>query len=97
MSRNNPEFKHVQEYLDRKAIVLDVRTEAEYNEGHVENSLHIVLDELEFKIDQLIALKKPIITCCRSGARSERAKDLLIANGIDVINGGSWQNVKYYL
>ncbi len=97
MSNHNPEFKHVREYLDKDAIVLDVRTDAEYEEGHVENSLHIVLDELEYEINQLKALQKPIITCCRSGARSERAKELLLDNDIDVINGGPWQNVEYYL
>ena len=97
MTYNNPEFKQIKEYLDKEAVVLDVRTEDEYNEEHIENSLHIVLDELEYEIDQLKALQKPIITCCRSGARSERAKDLLIENSIDVINGGPWQNVEYYL
>jgi len=97
MSNSNLEFKHIQEYLDKNATVLDVRTEAEYNEGHVKDSLHIVLDELEYEIEQLKALKKPIITCCRSGVRSERAKDLLAENNIDVINGGSWQNVNQYL
>ena len=93
---NNNEFKEVQKYLDRDAVVLDVRTEAEYLEGHLENSLHIVLDELEYEIDELKALQKPIITCCRSGARSEIAKDLLKDNGVDVINGGPWQNVEYF-
>lgn len=97
MSQNNSEFKNIKEYLDKEAVILDVRTEAEYDEGHVENSLHIVLDELEYEIDELKALQKPIITCCRSGARSERAKDLLIENGIDSINGGPWQNVESYL
>ena len=97
MSNQNSEFKQVKEYLDKEAIILDVRTEAEYNEGHVENSLHIVLDELEYEIDKLKSLQKPIITCCRSGARSERAKELLLENDIDVINGGPWQNVEYYL
>lgn len=97
MSNNNPEFDDIKEYLKKEAIVLDVRTDAEYAEGHVKDSLHIVLDELEYEIDQLKALQKPIITCCRSGARSERAKDLLIENDIDVINGGPWQNVESYL
>ena len=93
---NNTEFKDVQKYLDRKAVVVDVRTKAEYVEGHLENSLHIVLDELEGEINQLKSLQKPIITCCRSGARSEKAKDLLKENNIDVINGGPWQNVEYF-
>ena len=97
MSNNKQEFQYVQEYLEKEAVILDVRTESEFNEGHAENSLHIVLDELEGEIEQLKSLQKPIITCCRSGARSERAKDLLLDNNIDVINGGPWQNVEYYL
>ncbi|APY01110.1 rhodanese-like domain-containing protein [Lacinutrix venerupis] len=94
---SNPEFKHIQEYLDKGAIILDVRTDTEFEEGHVKDALHIVLDDLEYEIDRIKALKKPIITCCRSGARSERAKDLLEDNGIDAINGGPWQNVESYL
>ena len=94
---NNSEFKNIREYLDKDAVILDVRTESEYNKGHVENSLHIVLDELEYEIDQLKSLQKSIITCCRSGARSERAKDLLEENDIDAINGGPWENVESYL
>jgi len=97
MSIQKPEFLDVKKYLDKEAIVLDVRTDEEYNEGHVENSLHIVLDELEHEIDELKALQKSIITCCRSGARSERAKELLLDNDIDAINGGPWQNVQSYL
>ena len=97
MSNHYPEFKNIQKYLDKKAVILDVRTEEEYEEGHVENSLHIVLDQLEYEMDKLKSLQKPIITCCRSGARSERAKELLLDNDIDVINGGPWQNVKYYI
>jgi len=97
MSNQNLEFKHIQDYLDKGAIILDVRTVAEYNEGHVVNSLHIILDELEYEIDQLKALQKPIITCCRSGVRSERAKEILHNEDIDAINGGPWQNVEFYI
>lgn len=93
----NPEFKNVEEYLNKDAVISDVRTDAEYNEGHVENSLHIFLDELESEIEQVRAIKEPVITCCRSGARSERAKDILLDNNIDAINGGPWQNVESYL
>ncbi|MBL7559137.1 rhodanese-like domain-containing protein [Olleya sp. YSTF-M6] len=94
---SNPEFKHIQEYLDKGAIILDVRTDAEFDEGHVKEALHIVLDDLEDEIAQVKALEKPIITCCRSGARSERAKDILKDKGIDAINGGPWQNVDAYI
>ena len=70
-----PEFGDVKAYLDKEAIVLDVRTEAEYEEGHVEGSEHIQLDFLPDHLDEIIAWGKPIITCCRSGARSGRAEE----------------------
>lgn len=97
MSHTNIEFKDIKLYLDKGAVVLDVRTDVEYNDGHLSDSLHIVLDQLEAEIHRVKALQKPIITCCRSGARSERAKDLLAQNDIDVINCGPWQNVKSHI
>ncbi|RNC84193.1 MAG: rhodanese-like domain-containing protein [Winogradskyella sp.] len=95
MSSN--QFGDIKSYLEKGAIVLDVRTVAEYEDGHVKGSAHIVLDDLEYEIDQLLDLDKPIITCCRSGARSERAKELLLTHGLDAINGGPWENVESYL
>ena len=41
--------------------------------------------------------KKNIIVFCRSGNRSSMAKNLLEQNGIkNVVNGGTWENVKQY-
>ena len=97
MSIDSSKFKGVKEYLLKGAIVLDVRTEAEFIEGHVDCALHIVLDELEDEIDHIKGLQKPIITCCRSGVRSEHAKVMLLDENIDVINGGPWQNVAQYV
>ena len=94
---SKPEFGDVEIYLKKGAIVLDVRTDAEYEEGHVEGSKHIILDYLPDYIDELKELGKPIITCCRSGARSGRAEEFLADQGIDVINGGPWENVDQYI
>lgn len=84
---------NVSEYLEKGAVVIDVRTVAEYNDGHVEGSKNIVLDTIEDHIDKIKAFKKPVITCCRSGARSGNAESILKGHGIDCINGGPWQNV----
>ncbi|MDY7394908.1 rhodanese-like domain-containing protein [Aureibaculum sp. 2210JD6-5] len=88
---------NVSEYLDKGAIVIDVRTVAEYNDGHVEGSKNIVLDTIEDHIDEIKAFNKPVITCCRSGARSGNAADILNEYGIDCINGGPWQNVAKHI
>ncbi len=88
---------NVEEYLQKGAIVIDVRSVAEYNDGHVEGSKNIVLDTINNNIDKIKAFNKPIITCCRSGARSGTAANILSKHGIDAINGGPWQNVAKHL
>lgn len=90
-------FGDVKAYLKKGAMVLDVRSEAEYEQGHVEGSKLIVLNFLPDHVDELKALNKPIITCCRSGARSGSAASFLKDQGLDVINGGPWQNVAKYM
>jgi phage shock protein E len=83
----------IKEYLEKEAIVLDVRTLEEWDEGHVEGSKHIVLTVIPLEIEQIKSWGKPIIAVCRSGARSGQAAQFLAQNGVDIINGGPWQNV----
>jgi len=89
--------KEIKEYLANGAIVLDVRTDAEWDEGHSAGAKHIVLDTLPENVDEIESWGKPVIAVCRSGARSQRATDYLESNGIDTINGGPWQNVDQFL
>ena len=87
----------IQEYLKNGAIVLDVRTNEEYAEGHVEGSEHIVLQTLPGKVSEVKAYGKPVIAVCRSGARSQQATDFLKQQGLDIMNGGPWENVDQYI
>ncbi|MEN8764671.1 MAG: rhodanese-like domain-containing protein [Wenyingzhuangia sp.] len=87
----------IQEYLKAEAVVLDVRSDEEFAEGHVSGSEHIVLQTLPGKVDLVKAYAKPVIAVCRSGARSQQATDFLKQHGIDVMNGGPWQNVAQYV
>ena len=85
------------EYLEKDAIILDVRTLEEWNEGHIDNSKHIVLNLIPLEIEQIKSWEKPVIAVCRSGGRSGQAAQFLKQNGVDVINGGPWQNVAKHL
>ncbi len=87
----------IKEYLENDAIILDVRTQEEWNEGHIENAKHIVLNLIPLEIEQIKAWEKPVIAVCRSGGRSGQAAQFLKQNGVDVINGGPWQNVDQYI
>jgi len=87
----------IKEYLENDAIILDVRTQMEWDEGHSEHAKHIVLNLIPLKIDEIKSWNKPIIAVCKSGGRSGQATQFLKQNGLDVINGGPWQNVDQYL
>lgn len=70
---------------DRSDIVLlDVRTDAEHERMHILGDVHIALNELEDRYDELP--KKTIIAYCASGNRSRIACDFLSEKGYDCIN-----------
>lgn len=90
LSRTQPELSSevAKSYLkDDNYRFLDVRTESEFLSGHIENSIHIPLQELPSRLDEIEQLKqKDIIVYCRSGARSGKATNLLIKNNFKVQN-----------
>lgn len=87
----------IQEYLNKGAMVLDVRTVEEWNEGHCVGATLVTLQTVPVRVDEIKSWNKPIIAVCRSGARSGQATQFLKSHGLDVINGGPWQNVAQYL
>ncbi|UFH46242.1 rhodanese-like domain-containing protein [Flavobacterium galactosidilyticum] len=77
------------------AIILDVRSKAEYSGGHINGSVNISVDTLSSNLSKLKDKNKTIITCCASGMRSASAKSILKSNGYtNVYNGGGWSNLK---
>ena len=84
----------VTELLEKGALIVDVRTPEEYRGGHIKESVNIPLNKIPNKVNELKRKNKPIITCCRSGARSGMAADQLRKAGIEVENGGPWNSVQ---
>jgi rhodanese-related sulfurtransferase len=84
----------IQALITEGATIVDVRTPAEYKDGHVKGSMNLPLQTLG---SQMNKLKKDevIITCCRSGSRSGMARRQLKAAGFtQVYNGGPWNSIK---
>ena len=64
------------------AVLLDVRTAAEYDEGHIEGSQLLPVEELAGRISELPQDKAtPIVVYCRSGRRSALAATQLTESG----------------
>lgn len=83
----SPDYKDL---ISKGAIILDVRSKAEYNDGHIKDSKNIPLDQVRGSIQLLKEQGSPVITVCRSGTRSSIAADLLSTEGVEAYNGGAW-------
>lgn len=67
---------------------LDVRTVAEYSEGHIPGSININImdDSFSSLADQVLDKSQPIAVYCKSGRRSRNAARLLVKKGYTVYN-----------
>jgi phage shock protein E len=81
------------ELVSNGAIIVDVRSSSEYKAGHIPGSKNFPLDTIRTKLTEIKKTNKPVITVCRSGARSGMAKGILKSSGIEVYNGGAWNSL----
>ena len=97
-SKITPEFlKKVIDEKDKNYFLIDVRTPAEYKEGHIPSALLIPYDEIE-KHTAEIPKEKIIILYCHSGRRSGIALSKLKDLGYEkLINFGGIPNWTYPL
>ena len=85
---------NVKELIANGAIVLDVRSPAEFKDGHIKGAHNFPLQNLTSQMNKL-KKEQVIVTCCRSGSRSGMAKRMLKSNGfLHVHNGGPWTNLR---
>lgn len=69
-----------------EAVVIDVREQGEYANGHIANARHIPLGELDRRLPELEKLKGvPVILCCATGSRSRTATAKLKKAGFDSV------------
>lgn len=70
---------------DGSVVLLDVRTEREYERGHIDGFVNIPVDELRERIEE-VEKGKPVYVMCQSGLRSYIATRILAGYGYEVYN-----------
>jgi rhodanese-related sulfurtransferase len=96
--KNVPPAEAVELINRKNALVLDVRSDDEFRQGHILNSLHIPVGLLANRIKELEKHRaQPIVVICRSGNRSTAACSTLRKQGFEAVfqlAGGlaAWQN-----
>ena len=84
--------QQIREYLKAGAIVIDVRTAAEFNAGHLSSAINIPLEQLETLVPNAVKDKNQVILLhCASGMRRGMGVGKLKARGYTkVFNLGSF-------
>jgi rhodanese-related sulfurtransferase len=82
---------------DGRATVVDLRSSAVFNQGHIIGSISIPATDLPTSTKRLEKMKSgPIVLVCATGIESSRVSNTLISKGIDaqVLAGGiqAWSN-----
>ena len=76
--------QEAKELMDKEEsyIILDVRTDEEYEQGHIKNAVLIPDYEIEARAEKELPDKDQLIMVyCRSGRRSKNASDILVSLG----------------
>lgn len=85
-------YSQINKLVDGKEyVIIDVRTESEYNLSHVAGSLNIPYDKINKDID--LDYNKAILVYCKSGNRSAIAYDKLKKLGYDVYDLGAFSSI----
>ena len=78
--------------LDKKYVILDVRSEEEYDVLHIKNAINIQVDEINSDIE--IDKNNIIFVYCKSGNRSSMAYNKLKELGYTVYDLGGINNIE---
>jgi phage shock protein E len=91
--KNLKKKNNIKEFIDSNAVIIDVRSESEFNSGNIEGSVNVPLKDLIYRVNEFKKDKK-YITVCTVGIRAESAKKFFKKRGYQVVNGGRWSNLK---
>jgi phage shock protein E len=85
------------DFIEKGAVIIDVRSEEEFDSGAIEGAILIPYTEILARIDEIGKLASPsdpIVVYCRAGRRAGKAKlDLEKIGYTQVINGGGYNDL----
>ncbi len=90
----NISVDEIEKHMNNGAVLVDIRNEPSFTEGHIKGAVNIPIKSLPFKMNELDK-DKEILVICYIGGSSKMAANLLTKSGFKVKNvvGGmqAWQ------
>lgn len=87
-------FKTVQADVAKGGQLIDVRTPAEFANGHIKGAINLSLQAMQQRSLPTVAKTQPVYVYCHSGNRSSQATVILKAAGYHVIDLGAIAHVE---
>lgn len=91
-NQTNTSADEAKALVKQGALLLDVRTPAEFSGGHISGAKNIPVQELPNRMSELPPTSRQIVVYCRSGGRSASASSLLRQAGYTVHDLGAMHN-----
>ena len=89
--------ENIKAALEKGALIVDVRTAAEFSGGSVPGALNYPVQTLSVNISKIKKTGKPVLAFCASGMRSAAATAQLKASGIEAYNVGTIGGLMKYM
>ena len=80
---------------EQNFVYVDVRTDEEWSEGHVDGAIHVTLADIEAGKTEMLPKDTELRVYCRSGRRSAQAIEALKKQGFtNLVNAWGMKDVK---
>jgi len=80
------EAERIRAALSRGALLVDVRTLSEYEDGHLPGAHNVPLGELSARVAELGPRDRLLVVYCRTGSRSRQAVAWLVGQGFEALD-----------
>ena len=96
VSTNNTETSTgTQNSVEQNYLYVDVRTDEEWAEGHIDWAVHLTLADVEAGKTEILPKDKELHVYCRSGRRSAQAIEALKKQGFtNLVNAWGMKDIK---
>lgn len=85
MRRSPEQLATIQAAIDAGAVLLDVRSAAEFDAGHLPGARNVPVGQLGGAVAELKQSGRPVVVYCASGTRAGMAARLLRSGGVAVV------------